>query len=190
MVFKAVDPNKAGNPGLINRRKILLCQQLGMLNTILKNHLQRTNFTSLNPNSNMYKYKNEVSGRRITCGLVKLKLAFEVINPQLVFNHAIKEKELENLTLTKCGNNVHTFLATIQKKRNDINANLPEGEDYPARCFHTNMLTQLEKSTCDVFLSNVKDANSRWIKSSDTFYQATDIGDLIKLYTNYASTRT
>ena len=55
----------------------------------------------------MYEYKDEVSGRRIACGLVKLKLAFEVINPQLVVDHAIKEQELEELTLTKYGNNVH-----------------------------------------------------------------------------------
>ena len=92
MVIKAVDLNKTGNPGLVNRRKILLRQYSGMLNTILKNHLQRTSFTSLNPKSNMYEYKDEVSGRRITYGLVKLKLAFEVINPQLVVDHAIREK--------------------------------------------------------------------------------------------------
>ena len=101
MVIKAVDLNKAGKPCLVNRRKILLHQFSGMLNTILKNHLQRTGFTSLNLKSNMYEYKDEVSGRRITCGLVKLKLAFEVINPQLVVDHAIKDQELEDLTLTK-----------------------------------------------------------------------------------------
>ena len=87
-----------------------------MLNTILKNHLQRTSFTSLNPKSNMYEYRDKVSGRRIAYGLVKLKLVFEVINPQLVVNHAIKEQELEDLTLTKCGNNIHTYLTTIQEK--------------------------------------------------------------------------
>ena len=131
MFIKAVDLNKADNPGLVNRRKILLRQYSGMLNTILKNHLQRKTFTSLNPKYNMYEYKDEVSRRRITCSLVKLKLAFELINPQLVVNHAIKEQELEDLTLTKCGNNVHTYLTTIQEKRNEINANLPDGEEYP-----------------------------------------------------------
>ena len=92
MVINVVDPNKADNPGLVNRRNILLRQYSGMLNTILKNHLQRTSFTSLNPKSNMYKYKDKISKRRITCGLVKLKLAFKVINPQLVVNHAIKDQ--------------------------------------------------------------------------------------------------
>ena len=65
-----------------------------MLKMILKTHLQRTNFTSLNPKSNMYEYKDEVSRRRITCGLVKLKLVFKVINPRLVVDHSIKEQEL------------------------------------------------------------------------------------------------
>ena len=54
MVIKMVDTNKTGNPGLVNRRKILLRQYSGTLNTILKTHMQRTSFTSLNPKSNMY----------------------------------------------------------------------------------------------------------------------------------------
>ena len=144
-----------------------------MLNTILKNHMQRTSFTSLNSKSNMYVYKDRVSGRRIACGLVKLKLAFEVIKPQLVVDHAIKEQELEDLTLTKWGNNVHTYLATIQEKHNEINANLPNGEEYPACRLHTNMFIQLEKLTCDDFLTNVKDSKSRWINYPDNFDQAT-----------------
>ena len=121
----------------------------------------------------MYKYKDKVSGRRIACGLVKLKQVFEVINPQLVVGHSIKEQEFEDLTLTKCGNNFHTYLTTIQEKRNKINANLPDGEEYPARRFNTNMFTQLENSTFDDFLMNVKDAKSIWINSPDTFDQAT-----------------
>ena len=52
------------------------------------------------------------------------------------------------------------------------------------------MFTQLEKSTCNDFLTNLKDAKSRWIKFQDTFDQATEIRDLIKIYTNYASTGT
>ena len=59
----------------------------------------------------------------------KTKLAFKVINPQLVVDHAIKEQELEDLTLTKCGNNVHTYLTTIQEKWDEMNANLPDGEE-------------------------------------------------------------
>ena len=42
----------------------------------------------------------------------------------------------------------------------------------------------MEKSTCNDFLKNVKDAKSIWIKYPDTFDQATEIRDLIKLYTN------
>ena len=68
MVIKAVDPNNVGNPGLVNRRKILFCQYSGILNTILKIHLQRKIFTSLNPKSSMYENKDKASGRRIAGG--------------------------------------------------------------------------------------------------------------------------
>ena len=95
---------------------------------------------------------------------------------------------MDDLTLTKCGNNVHTYLNTIQEKRNEINTNLPDGEEYPACRFRTNMFTQLDKLAWGDFLTNVKDSKSRRIKSPDTFDQGTEIRDLIKLYTNYAST--
>ena len=99
MIIRAVDPNVAGNLGLVNRRKVLLRQQSGILNEILRNHIQRSSYTSLNPKSVLFKYKDEATGIQIDCGLVKLKLAIEIINPMLVVDHAKKEKELENLTL-------------------------------------------------------------------------------------------
>ena len=52
------------------------------------------------------------------------------------------------------------------------------------------MFTQLDKLTCDNLHTNVKGVKSRCIKYPDTFDQATEIGNLIKLYTNYASTGT
>ena len=95
MIIKVVDPNIVCNPGLINQCKILLRQYSGMLNMILKNHLQRTSFASLNPKSTIYQYKDEVSGRRIVCGLVKLKLTIEIIIPQIMVDHEIKEQDLD-----------------------------------------------------------------------------------------------
>ena len=97
MVIKEVDQNKADNKGIVNRRNILLRPYSGMLNTIIKNHLQRTSLTSLNPKSNMFECKDKVSGRRIACVLVKLKLAFKVINPQLVDDHAVKGNNWKTL---------------------------------------------------------------------------------------------
>ena len=187
MIIKAIDPNKPGNVGLANKRRILLRQYSGMLNFIIKNHLQRTSYTSLNPKSSIFEYKDEVSRRTYSCGLIKLKLVFDVINPQLVVDHAIKEQELENLSLAGCGNNVHTYLTSLQEKRNEINAALPDKEEYPARRFNTTMFSQLEKSTCEDFLTEVKSAKSRWIRSPETFNSANKIGDLVELCTNFAS---
>lgn len=163
-----------------------------MLNMILKNFLQRTSFTSLNPKSVVHQYKGEVSRRRITSGLVKLKLATDIINPQLVVNHAIKEQDLKDLTFVKCGNNDNTYHTTLQEKQNEINANLPGNDEYPIRRFNTNIFIKLEKSTYGDFLTNVKDSKSRWIKCSkrERFGKTTDIGNMSNIYTHYASTGT
>ena len=161
MIVVAVDLNKSGNIVLVNKRRILLRQYVGILNMILKHHLTRTGFVSLNPKSDLFKYRDETTGRVVECGLIKLKLVLEIIDPNLVVDYALKEHELESLTLAKCGNDVHDYLSKIQEKRNEINSNLPDKEEYPIRRFITNMFEQLEKSTCTDFLANVKESKSK-----------------------------
>ena len=63
------------------------------------------------------------------CGLIKPKFVVDVINSQLVVNPAIKEQELEILSLTGCDNNIHAYLTSFQEKYNKINAALPDKEE-------------------------------------------------------------
>ena len=49
------------------------------------------------------------------------------------------------------------------------------------------MFGKLKKSTCDGFLADTHEAESRWIRDPNAFNQATEIKGLLKLYTNYAS---
>ena len=149
------------NLGLVNSRKILLRQYSGMLHIILKNQVQQTSNTSLNPKSELFLYTDEITDHKVSCGLIKIKMAIEIINPQLVVDHAIKEKELEALTLAACGMNAHTYLTSLQEKQNELNANLTKGEEYPVRQFNTNMFVQLKKASCDDFLTNVKESELR-----------------------------
>ena len=142
-------------------------------------------FMSLNPSSRLFNYKDEASGRTMPCGLIKLKLALELVNPNLVVDYSLKEKELENLTLASCDEDVHVYLTSIQEKRNEISSNLPGKEEYPVNRFVTSMFAQLEKSTCDEFLKDVRDSKSKWIKNRETFNVTEEIKGLIKLFVNY-----
>ena len=108
----------------------------------------------------MFEYKDDVSERTYLLRLIKLKLVFNVINPQLVVDHAIKEQELENLSLLGCCNYILTYLTSFQEKLNKINAALPDKEGYHACHFNKSMFSQLEKLTCEDFLTEVKSAKS------------------------------
>ena len=90
MKIKSIDPNLPRNVDLLNQQNILLRQFNGVLNFILKNHLIRTSYTSLIPKQNIYLYEDEVSGRKITCGIILLKMCFNAVKPQLVFDHHVK----------------------------------------------------------------------------------------------------
>ena len=109
-----------------------------------------------------------------------------MINLQLVVDHAIEEQDLDALSLAGCGNNVHTYLISLQEKRNKINAAVLDNEKYPDRRFNVTMFAQLEKSTCKDFLVEVESVESHWIKMPETFNSATGIGDLVKLYASFA----
>ena len=54
IIIKAIAPTKPGSVGLNQKRWILLHQCSGMLNFIIKNHLQRRSYTSLNQMSDIF----------------------------------------------------------------------------------------------------------------------------------------
>ena len=161
-----------------------------MLKFTINKHLQRTHNTSFNPRPNVLEYKDKISGRRYPYGLTKLKLVFVMIKPQLVVDHVIKEQDLQALSLVRYGNTIHTYLTSLQYKRNEINMDLLGNKKYPSRRFNTPLLAQMEKSTCKYFLTKMKSNKSYWIRLPEIFNLANDIGDLVKLYTNFASNGT
>ena len=126
--IKAINPNVPINVSLVNQQKILLRKLSGVLNFILKNNLICGSYTSLIPNKIVYLYKYNVSGRKIVCGIILLKMCFNVMKSQLVIDRHLKEKEIEALPLIGCRNNVRTFLTSTEEKRNEINSLLPGKE--------------------------------------------------------------
>ena len=128
MIIKAIDPNAAGNVGLVNHKKIRNRQFSSALNFILKNHLQRASFISLNPKKDTFTYTDEFTGRKVDCGLIKLWTILNIVKPQLVVDYREHEKKLESLTLRLCGNNVQKFLTTIETTKILINSLLPGTE--------------------------------------------------------------
>ena len=90
MVINFIDPNSAGNLGLVNRNKIRLCLLAAIMHFTFKNNVTRTSYTSFHPNKYNFVYKDEITGRAITCGLTLLKMSMTVVKPQLVVGHRLK----------------------------------------------------------------------------------------------------
>ena len=90
MQIKSIDPNLTRNVELVNQQNIRLRHFNGVLNFILKNHRIRSSYKSLIPKQNIYLYEDEVSGRKIACGIILLKMCFNAVKPQLVFDHHVK----------------------------------------------------------------------------------------------------
>ena len=128
MIVKAIDPNKPGKVGLLNHEKIRNRQFRSALNFILKNHLERSSFISLNLKKSIFTYSDEVIGRKVDCGLFKLSLFLNIFKPQLVVDYREQEKKLEDLNLCACGNNVQTFLTTMDTMKILIKSMLPDKE--------------------------------------------------------------
>ena len=188
MIIKAIDPNKAGNLGLVNRRKIRLRRLSIAVHFIIKNHIKRSSYNSFQPDKEKFEYTEEVSGRKIVCGLILLKLLLLVMKPQLVIDHREKEVELEALTLAGCSNNVRDLLTSMQDKRDEINTLRKDGVTYDQQRFLTLIFDKLGATKCVDFAQEVKREKNAWIKDSSSVDEAKLVADFTNLYTNYKRT--
>ena len=143
MIIKAIDPNATGNIGLVNHEKVQNRQFSSALKFILKNHLQRASFISLNPKKDTFTYTDEVTWRKVDCGLIKLWTILNIVKPQLVVDYRDHEKKIESLTLCSCGNNVQIFLTTMETTKMLINSLLPGLEVFLDQRYNTIMFDQL-----------------------------------------------
>ena len=141
----------------------------------------------MNPKKAIFTYTDEVTGRKVDCGLIKLWLFWNIIKPQLVVDYCEQEKKLEALTLRACGNNVQTFLTTMDTMKILINSMLLDKEDFSEQRFNTIMFDQRLKTSCKDFLNRIKQARSDWIKNPNKFNQATAISEFTNFYTNFSS---
>ena len=169
MIIKAINPNAAGNLGLVNRHKIRLRRIAAILHFIFKNNVTRTSYTLFQPNKEKFVYKDEITGRAIKCGLILFKMAMAVMKPQLVVKHRSKERELEELTIAKAGNDVRAYLTKMQEKRNKIDALRKDNVKFDHQRWLTLIFEQLVKTGCSDFLEDVKRQQRKWIKDSGTF---------------------
>ena len=188
MIIKAIDPNAAGNLGLVNRHKISLCRLAEILHFIFKNNVTRTSYTSFHPNKDTFVYKGEITGRVITCGLTLFKMEMLVMKPHLVIEHRAKERDLEELTLAKAGNDVSAYRTKMQENRNEIDALRKDNVKLDNQRWLPITFEQLVKTGCSDFLEDVKRQRSECIKDSGTFNSGQFYVDMINLYTNYKAT--
>ena len=156
MVIKAINPNAAGNLGLVNQHKIRLRRITVILYFTFKNNVTRTSYTSSQPNKDKFVYKDNITGREITCGLTLLNMAMTVMKPQLVVNHRGKQRDLEELTLAKSGNNDPAYLTNMQEKRKKIDALLKDNVKFYYQRWLKLTFEQLIKTGCSGFLEDVK----------------------------------
>ena len=87
MIIKAINLNAVGNFCLVYRHKVQLRRLAEILHFIFKNNVTRTSYTSFHPNKYEFVYKNEITGRSITCVLTLFKMSMTVMKPQLLVNH-------------------------------------------------------------------------------------------------------
>ena len=156
MIIKATNTNAAGNLGLVNRHKIRLRRLAEILHFIFKNNMTSTSYTSFQPNKDKFVYKDKITGRDITCGLIIFKMAMTVMKPQLVVNHQEKEREIEDLTPAKSGNNVRAYFTKMQEKRNEFDALRKDNIKFDDQRWLTLTFEQLVKTGCSDFLKNFK----------------------------------
>ena len=86
-----------------------------------------------------------------------------------VVDHRGKERDIEELTLAKVGNNVRAYLTKIQEKHNKIGALRKDSFKFDDQRWLTVTFEQLVKTGYFDFLEDVKRQRSKLIKDISTF---------------------
>ena len=187
MKLNATDPDKASNLGLVNWYYIRPRQLSGALRIILENHVSRKSYKSFQPKNIKFIYTYDRSGWKITWSLILFMVALQVMNTQLFIYHQSKERNMEDLTIESCENNVCTYLTKMQEMQNEINSLRKYGINYNNQKFFTLIFNELGKTSGN-FLVNVKRQCSKSVKNVSSFNTSTFIAEMINLYTDYKST--
>ena len=187
MKLNAINPNEAGNLGLVNQYNICLQQLCGSLHFILKNQVSITSYNPFHPKKSKLIYTDDFSGRQITCGLILFMMVLEVMKPQLVIDHGAKERKMEDPTIDLCENNVCTYLTKMQDMQNEIYSLQKDGIKYNEQWFLTPTFDELKKNAGDL-IADVKPQRSYWLKKPSAFNTSNFITDMINLYSSYKST--
>ena len=161
MVIKAINPNAARTLGLVNRHKIQNCRLVAILHFTFKNIVTKTSYTSFHPNKDKFVYKDKITGRAITCGLTLIKMAMTVMKPQLVIYHQGKDRELEEFTLAKAGNDFRAYLTKMQEKRNKIDALCKKYVEFDDQRWLKLTFEELVNTGCSDFLEDLKRQQSK-----------------------------
>ena len=131
---------------------------------LFKNAVSRSRYTSFFPDKKIYTYTNVVRGREIVGGLTLPNLMYVVIKTQLAVDHRTTEMRMEALTLSKCDNNIRTFLTKQQENVLEIDHLRGDGITYDPQRFATLVFDKLVKTNCPNFLYKVKAKRDKWIK--------------------------
>ena len=114
-------------------------------------------------------------------------MALQVINPQLVTYHKAKEREMDDLTIESCKNNVRTYLTNMQELQKYIDSLQKNEIKNDEQRFLTLTFDDLVNTARD-FLTYIKRQQSEWVKKPSDFNTSTFIADMKNMYTNYKST--
>ena len=89
-----------------------------------------------------------------------MKLLLEVIKPQVVVDHRVKEAALEVLTPASYLNNIRTYLMPMQERKIELDTLRKDGVKYDMHCFTTLLFDALLKTKCPDFLADIKSKKS------------------------------
>ena len=182
MSVVVLDPNAAGNVGLVAQYKQRLRVVSGMITIVLKNHVSDKSYRSFFVKKNQFSFYNADTGDVHFCGFILLKLMIGVVKPSVLIDVNALEAEIRKMTILTKGNDFRALATRMEEIQQEINAQKGE-EYYKDDQFLSELFRAAKCSKNEVFKSQVQHLEMQYVtgKISD---KTAIVSDLSNIYRN------
>ena len=181
-IMKSINPNAAGNGGLVDifKQQLRITSQLIWLT--IKNYITETSYRSFLVHKKDFMYTEQNTGEVYMEGFTLLKKIFTVMKPDVIVDVADLEAKMKKITILTADNNMRTLATKMEELQQEINAQ--RGEDYyKDDTFLTELYRAAGATTNEEFGRFVKDSKTKWVIGAQRD-KSTIVNDMLKVYRN------
>lgn len=161
MVIGTINPNAAGNAGLLDQWRQQMRILSSLFYTYIEAHLTKDNLRSFIVTGDEFTFTDPVTGQTSIDGLFLLHKILQVAKPSVLVDVELMHAKMKALTMDKCGDDVAEYITQLTDWKNKIN--VAKGTTYISDdLFLMTFFKGVESASNEQFRNKASDYKDDW----------------------------